>query len=147
MSISQTFKLSEPTGVDKISEGTLGYICMRNRQRQYDLVIREFKISGLTQADLARRLGKSPEVINRLLARPGNWEADTFGELMFAISGAVPAYRATYPLRAEILIPTAVQTGSRDKVPAFAHSKNWTQTSSNPASSNPDVPIVYDMAA
>jgi hypothetical protein len=99
MSILQTGGLLEPAGTDKISQGTLGYICTRNRQRQYDLVIREFKKSGLTQAVLARRLGKSPEVVNRLLARPGNWEADTFAELMFGISGAVPGYRADYPLR------------------------------------------------
>jgi hypothetical protein len=98
MSTSQTIGLSEPVGAAKIPAGTLGYICARNRQRQYDLVIGEFKKSGLTQAELARRLGKSPEVISRLLARPGNWESNTFSELLFAISGAVPAYRVDYPL-------------------------------------------------
>jgi antitoxin HicB len=98
MSTSQTIGLSEPVGAAKIQAGTLGYVCARNRQRQYDLVIEEFKKSGLTQAELARRLGKSPEVISRLLARPGNWESNTLSELLFAISGAVPAYRVDYPI-------------------------------------------------
>lgn len=101
MSTSPTTHLSEPVGADKISQGTLGYICMRNRQRQYDLVIREFKKSGISQKELADRLGSTPDVISRLLARPGNWESDTFAKLMFGISGAVPAYQATYPLRAK----------------------------------------------
>jgi hypothetical protein len=98
MSTSQTIGLSEPIGIARISAGTLGYVCARNRQRQYDLVIGEFKKSSLTQAELARRLGKSPEVISRLLARPGNWESNTFSELLFAISGAVPAYGVDYPI-------------------------------------------------
>jgi hypothetical protein len=98
MSTSQTSGLSEPTGSAKISSGVLGYIRSRYRQRQYDLVIREFKKSGISQADLARRLDKSPEVISRLLARPGNWESDTFSDLLFAISGAVASLRADHPL-------------------------------------------------
>lgn len=98
MTTSQTTGLSEPVGSTKISIGTLGYIRARNRQRQYDLVIREFKRSGITQADLGRRLGKPPEVISRLLARPGNWESDTFADLLFGISGAVASYQAGHPL-------------------------------------------------
>lgn len=96
--LQRTLGLSEPTGAKKISAGILAYIRSRNRQRAYDLVVKEFKKSGLTQADLARRLGKPREVISRLLARPSNWETDTFSDLLFAISGAVASYRAEYPL-------------------------------------------------
>ena len=101
MNTSPTTGLSEPVGSAKISLGTLGYVRARNRQRQYDLVIREFKRSGMAQAELARRLGKSPEVISRLLARPTNWEADTFADLLFGISGAVPAYRIEHPVSSQ----------------------------------------------
>ena len=100
MTISQSSTgLIEPVGPDKISRGTFGYICSRNRQRQYNIVIREFRASGITQKELCARLGSTPDVISRLLARPGNWEADTFAKLMFAISGAVPTYRAEHPFR------------------------------------------------
>jgi transcriptional regulator with XRE-family HTH domain len=98
MSTSRTTVLSKPEGSNKISLGTLGYIRARNRQRAYNLVIREFKKSGLTQADLARRLGKAAEVVSRLLSRPRNWELDTFSDLLFAISGAVPRFDTDYPL-------------------------------------------------
>jgi hypothetical protein len=109
MSTSRTTGLSEPTGSTKISLGTLGYICARNRQRAYDLLIKEFKKSRLTQADLARRLGKRAEVISRLLSRPRNWELDTFSALLFAISGGVVTYSLGYPL--------AVQDRTSDQKP------------------------------
>ncbi len=77
---------------ERISLGTLGYINARNRQRQYDVVISEFEASGLSQAELAGRLGKPSEVISRWLSRPQNWDADTFSSLLFGISGAIPKY-------------------------------------------------------
>jgi hypothetical protein len=86
-----------------VSAGTLGYIRARNRQRAYDLVIREFKKSGLTQVQLAARLGKSADIVCRLLSRPGNWELNTFSDLMFAISGSVPAFEPRYPLDASTI--------------------------------------------
>jgi len=98
MSASQITGLSKPTAADKISLGDLGYVNARNRQRAYNLVIKEFKKSGLTQAALAARLGKNADVVCRLLGRPRNWELDTFSSLLFAISGAVPTYDVIYPL-------------------------------------------------
>jgi hypothetical protein len=90
--------LPRPTADEKISLGTFGYINARNRQRAYDIVIKELKKSGLTQAALASRMGKSADVVCRLLSRPQNWESDTFSSLLFAISGAIPKYGVTYPL-------------------------------------------------
>jgi len=90
--------LSKPERADLIPLGTLGYFRGRNRWRIYDFVLTEFKKSGLSQADLARRIGKRPEVISRLLGAPGNWGLDTVSDLLFAISGAEPAYGVVYPL-------------------------------------------------
>ena len=99
MLILQTTGLYEPAGDDKISSGALSYIATRVQLRAYDLVIRELRASGITQAQLAKRLGKAPEVISRMLSRPGNWEMKTFSELLFAISGAVPTFTLSYPVR------------------------------------------------
>lgn len=88
----------KPTGAERIPKGTLGYFRAGNRHRLYSLFIKEFKVSGLTQADLARRLGKKPDVVCRLLAAPGNLQADTLSDLLFAISGAQPTYALSYPL-------------------------------------------------
>src|SRR3954453_18486799 len=98
MSTSQTTALFDPTSTEKISLGTLGYVRARSRQGAYNLVIREFKKSGITQADLARRIGKAAEVVSRLLGRPSNWELDTFTDLMFGICGAVPKYDGQSPV-------------------------------------------------
>jgi hypothetical protein len=90
--------LSKPVGATLIPPGTLGYFRGRNRWRVYEIVLREFQKSGLTQADLARRMGKRPEVISRLLGAPGNWGLDTVSDLLFAISGGEPVYSTGHPL-------------------------------------------------
>jgi hypothetical protein len=105
--------LSKPTADTKISLGTFGYINARNRQRQYDIVMHEFELSGLTQAALANRMGKTPDIICRLLSRPQNWESDTFSSLLFAISGAMPKYDVFYPLgRSELIMPANADASS-----------------------------------
>ena len=90
--------LSNPRGAERIAPGVLGYFQARNKHNAYDLVMDEFASSSLSQADLARRLGKGPDLVSRLLSGPGNWTLDTLSDLMFAISGAVPVYGKAYPL-------------------------------------------------
>jgi hypothetical protein len=94
----KTPTLCKPKSADLIPVGTFGYFRARNRWQAYDLVLTEFKNSGLTKADLARRLGKRPEVVSRLLGAPGNWGLDTVSDLLFAISGAAVVYNPAYPL-------------------------------------------------
>jgi len=91
--------LSNPFGEETVPVGTLAYFQARNRGRVYEAVIREFLRSGITQATLARRMGKRAEQINRLLGAPGNWTLDTVSDLLFAISGAEPVYGVQYPLK------------------------------------------------
>lgn len=94
----KTSSLSKPVAGKRIPLGTLGYFQLRNKQRVYELVIREFLRERLTQAELARRLGKGPDQISRMLGAPGNWTLDTVSDLLFAISGAEPEYGIGYPL-------------------------------------------------
>jgi cyanate lyase len=100
MNTSPLASLFKPRASDKISLGTLGYVRARNKQRAYSLIIREFKKSGLSQADLAKRLGKGTDVICRLLSRPGNWGLDTFSDLLFGITGSLANFAATRSLPA-----------------------------------------------
>jgi hypothetical protein len=114
MRTSAITALSKPEGDTKISVGTLAYINARTQLRAYSLVIKELKESGITQAQLGKRLGKAPEVISRMLNRPSNWEMKTFSELLFAISGAVPTFSISRPLeKIEVKIvgpgPTATE--------------------------------------
>lgn len=98
MNTYPTTTLSKPVRAERVPKGTFGYFRTRNRHRLYSMIIKEFKKSGLTQADLARRLGKSPEIVCRLLATPGNLQVDTLSDLLFAISGAESTYELSYPL-------------------------------------------------
>jgi hypothetical protein len=97
MITSPTTTLSEPVGAEPIPLGTLAYFRSRYRHRLHSLVLREFRKSGLTQADLARRLGKRTDVVCRLLAAPGNWQLDTVSDLLFALSAAEPGCTLDYP--------------------------------------------------
>jgi hypothetical protein len=93
-----TSTLSKPAGDIRVPDGTLTYFRGRNRFRIYEIVVREFLNSGLTQAALARRLGRRPEVVNRVLSAPANLTIDTVSDFLFAISGAEPACVVQYPL-------------------------------------------------
>lgn len=99
MSTSPTSSLlAEPLGDAKIEKGTLSYFNARNRYSAYETVISEFRKSGISQATLARRLGKGNDSISRLLSGSGNWTMDTFSSLLFAISGAEVEYKLRRPL-------------------------------------------------
>lgn len=98
MPTSQTSSLSKPAADERVEPWTLAYFQARNRSRAHDLVLKEFEKSGLTRAELARRLNKQPAVVTRLLGAPGNWGLDTLSDLLFAISGAEVKYDPQYPL-------------------------------------------------
>src|SRR5262245_17194099 len=139
MSTSQTTSLAEPIGTNKIGIGTLAYVRTRNQHRAYDLVIRELKKSGITQADLARRLDKGQDAISRLLSRPRNWEMDTFSDLLFAISGALPKFDTEHP--AKHGTPTNVETNlARATETSFP-------VSPKAKSNNPEIQIIDLRAA
>ncbi|MCY4350906.1 MAG: hypothetical protein OXC25_13765 [Thiotrichales bacterium] len=86
--------LSEVLGGDKIPLGTLSYFRERFRDRLYDLVMEEFLTqraeSGLTRADVARRIGRRPEQITRWFGAPGNWTLETVSDLLLAIAKSEP---------------------------------------------------------
>ena len=90
--------LARPVSGQRIPPGTLGYFQARNRYHVYDLVMNEFAASGISQAELARRLGKGTDVVCRWLGGPGNWTLDTMSDLLFAISGATPVFDVEHPL-------------------------------------------------
>ena len=102
MSTSRTSSLSKPVGDDPIPVGDLAYIKARGRQQAFNLIQSELRKSGISQATLARRTGKSREVISRLLSRPRNLEQDTLSELIFAITGGGISHGIDYPTAAAL---------------------------------------------
>lgn len=65
--------------------GTLAYVGQRAKNSYYSYVIDKFNDANITKADLARRIGKEPARVNRMLANPGNWTIETVAELLAGI--------------------------------------------------------------
>ena len=86
--------LSEVLNGGRIPLGTLSYFRERFRDRLYDLVLDEFfkqeEKTGLTRADVARRIGRRPEQITRWFGAPGNWTLETVSDLLLAIAKSEP---------------------------------------------------------
>ena len=69
------------------------YFTERWRWRLFEFILSRFEeeeANGLTQAKLARRIGKSKEVINRWLSAPSNLEADSVAAVMLGICAEEP---------------------------------------------------------
>jgi hypothetical protein len=72
-----------------IPVGKLEYFRARLQSRLHQAVLDEWlrqEDRGLSQAELARRIGKKPEVINRLLGSPGNWTLNTVSDLLLGMA-------------------------------------------------------------
>jgi hypothetical protein len=82
--------LIEILGDEPIPLGKLAYFRERFRDRLYELVVEEFLKSGMTRAELARRISRKPEQVTRWLGAPGNWEIDTVSDILLAICKAQP---------------------------------------------------------
>lgn len=97
-----TIVLSEPSGDEEISIGTLAYFRSRFKRRLYDLIIEAFERSGLTQVKLAKRLGLGTDRICRVLGGPGNLTLETVSDILFAMGGAELALAISYPLATSV---------------------------------------------
>lgn len=88
MTISQRPNLFEEILEGKpIPNGKLEYFRTRLRLQLHDLIVSRFlQQEDLSKADLARRIHRAPEVVNRLLGSPGNWTIDTISDLLIGMS-------------------------------------------------------------
>jgi hypothetical protein len=85
---TQSFLTDIIDGDKPIPVGTIEYFKARLQSRLHQLVLAEFlrqEDKGLHQAELARRIGRKPEVINRLLGAPGNWTLNTVSDLLLGM--------------------------------------------------------------
>jgi hypothetical protein len=82
----------ENSFLDELKAGPLSaesraYIGQRAKNEFYDFVLDKFRESGLSQVELARRIGGRTDSLNRLLRNPGNWRLETGAVLLAGICG------------------------------------------------------------
>lgn len=73
----------------EIPSSTRAYFQQRLRNRIFNFLLDKFIIAqkgGLTKAALARRIGKSPEVINRWLGIPSNLTINSMSDILIGIA-------------------------------------------------------------
>ena len=90
--------LSKPKAGERIPPSSLAYFQTRTRLKLFNLIHERFEASKISQAELAKRLGKGTDRICRLLGAPGNWTIDTVSDLLFAIDGGLLDPHVAHPL-------------------------------------------------
>ena len=83
------FILSKPTGDEPIAPALLSYVARKLKNDFYHQVMDAFIKSGISQADLAKKLDADKGQLSRQLSAPGNWTIDTVAKMLFAINGHV----------------------------------------------------------
>jgi transcriptional regulator with XRE-family HTH domain len=79
----------------EIPEAKRVHFQRRLRDQFFDFLRERFEreeSNGLTQAKLARRIGKSPEVISRWLNAPSNLTLDSISDLMLGVAAEEPEF-------------------------------------------------------
>jgi hypothetical protein len=106
MSVSQNSVLTDLShghSGPPIPQSTLAYFQQRSRNRLFNFIIERFEAAregGLTKAQLARRIGRTPDQINRWLSSPSNLTVDTASDLLIGIAAEEISFSATSPLSA-----------------------------------------------
>lgn len=85
-------QLTKGTDEGRIDKYWLAYFRENFRGEINDQFLEAFRSSGLTKADIARKLNRRPEQVTRWFAAPCNLEADTISDLALAL-GLVPKVR------------------------------------------------------
>lgn len=90
-------ELAKPVESAALSPRAVGYVTENARAEVFDLVVRNCIETGISNALLAKRMGKDPSQISRLLGAPGNWTIDTIAKLLFAIDGRFLSVDSYWP--------------------------------------------------
>lgn len=91
--------LAEPSGEERIPASTLGYVTEMAREEVFDMLAAACVEAGVPRNHIAKRLGKEPAQISRMLNSPGNFTIDTIAQTLFAINGNMFRLEPYSPLR------------------------------------------------
>lgn len=104
MTVSQTPFLAELAAGHRgppIPQAKRAYFQERARIRLFNFLLDKFvegQAEGLTKAALARRIGKTPDVVNRWLGAPSNLTINTVSDLLLGIASEEIEFNSSSPL-------------------------------------------------
>jgi transcriptional regulator with XRE-family HTH domain len=104
----------------RIPASKLAYFQERLRGRIFEFILARFlaeQQNGLTQAKLARRIGKTSDVVNRWLGAPSNLTVDTISDLLIGIGAEEPILSSS-----SVLNRPPVNYSHLDDLPSIAES-------------------------
>jgi predicted transcriptional regulator len=84
---------------NKISGPNLVYMQTRNRLHVFSVVHQSLKKSGITNEELANRLGVSKDLIPQILGTPGDWTLDVVSDILAAIGKEISYSVVDIPFR------------------------------------------------
>lgn len=97
--VAKQFEIPETGACDPFA---VGFMQAQARGAANELLREAFIASGLTKAELARRLGWDPSRVAKVINMSTNLTVETLGELIFAITGGRVAFSlAPLGLRSE----------------------------------------------
>jgi hypothetical protein len=82
------------------------YFQQRLRNRVFNFLLERFisaQKEGMSKASLARRIGKTPDIINRWLGAPTNLTLDSLSDLLLGIGGEEVELQSSSPLAPTVL--------------------------------------------
>jgi hypothetical protein len=82
--------------------GKRAYFQQRLRIRVFNFLLEKFikaQSNGLNKALLAKRIGKTPDVVNRWLGQPSNLTIDTISDLLLGIAAEELELESSSPIR------------------------------------------------
>lgn len=111
-----------------IPAAKLAYFQERLRGRIFDFILGIFldeQRKGLTQAKLARRIGRTADIVNRWLGTPSNLTVDSISDLLIGMAASEPNFS-----RASLLGRSPVNISHLDDVPSIEEAKQPTDQAS-----------------
>lgn len=127
MTTSQTQFFTELTAGHTgppIPQGERAYFQARLRNRVFNFILEKFmdeQKNGLTKASLARRIGKTSDLINRWLGAPSNLTLDTISDLLLGITAEELQLTSDSPVKqppTNYLHADWIRQGSQSQPPA-----------------------------
>jgi hypothetical protein len=100
----------------------IGFVYFRGHLQNdvHALILEAFLRSGLTQKELAHRIGKQPSIVNRWIGATGNWELNSIAEFLAGMNARLKLSLDYFD--GKMLVPDVTRPIQQPQSPQTVHS-------------------------